>query len=443
MNARTPAAAVITGIGVIAPNGLGTPAWWDATLRVENGIRPIRHFDTTRYASRLAGLIPDFVAKEHVPGRLLPQTDRMTRLAIAASDWAVADARVQPATLPEYATSVVHSNSTGGFEFTHREVRKLWTEGPARVSVYESFAWFYAANAGQISIRNKIRGPSSVVIADQAGGLDAIGQARRILRNGGQLVVAGGVESAFDPWGMLSHTATGRVSRAADPAEAYLPFDARAAGYVPGEGGAILIIESADVAARRNARVYGEIAGYAATFDPPPGSGRPRGLERAARLALDDAGLAPEDIDVVFADAAAVPADDDAEAAAIGGIFGPYGVPVTVPKALTGRLMGGGPPLDVAAALLSIRDGVVPATAHVDRPVPGHRLDLVRGTPRAQPVRAALVLARGHGGFNAAVVVRGPAGSLATDRRADDRSTTGSMAEQPRPDRDTVRGDSR
>ena len=408
MDARTPAAAVVTGIGVVAPNGLGTPAWWSATLRGENGIRPITHFDTTRYASRLAGLIPDFVAAEHVPGRLLPQTDRMTRLALTAADWAVADADVQLAEVPEYAKSVVHSNSTGGFEFTHREVRKLWTQGPARVSVYESFAWFYAANAGQISIRHKMRGPSSLVAAEQAGGLDAIGQARRILRKGGRLVIAGGVESAFDPWGMLSHTATGKVSRAADPAAAYLPFDARAAGHVPGEGGAILVIESAEYAARRHARVYGEIAGYAATFDPPPGSGRPDGLARAARLALADAGLPPGAIDVVFADAAATSASDDAEAAAIGDIFGPYGVPVTVPKALTGRLVGGGAPLDVAAALLAMRDGVIPATAHVDRPVPRHRLDLVRGMPREQRVRAALVLARGHGGFNAAVVVRSP-----------------------------------
>src|SRR5207244_3811988 len=120
-----------------------------------------------------------------------------------------------------------------GFAFTHREFRKLWAEGPASVSVYESFAWFYAVNTGQISIRNGLRGPSSALVAEQAGGLDAVGHARRTVRAGTPLVVTGGVDSALDPWGWVSQLADGRVSRAADPARAYLPFDARASGHVP------------------------------------------------------------------------------------------------------------------------------------------------------------------------------------------------------------------
>ena len=398
--------ALVTGIGVTAPNGLGTEAWWSATLDGANGIRQVRDYDGSRYQSSLVGLITDFDAAAHLPGRLLPQTDRVTRLAVAAADWAIADSGADPAALPEYGMSVVTSNATGGFEFTHREARKLWTRGPQHVSVYESFAWFYAANTGQISIRHGMRGPGSVIVAEQAGGLDAIGHARRTLRKGSLLVVTGGVESAFDPWGLVSHISGGRVSRVDDPTRAFLPFDTKASGHVPGEGGAMLVVETADAALERGARVYGEIAGYAATFDPPPDSARPPGLERAARLALADAGLVPADIDVVSADAAALPALDDVEAAAIEAVFGPHGVPVTAPKTLTGRLASGGPPLDTAAALLSIRDSVIPPTAHVDRPVPGHRLDLVRGAPREATVRAALVLARGHGGFNSALVVR-------------------------------------
>ncbi|MET9401034.1 ketosynthase chain-length factor [Kitasatospora sp. NPDC002965] len=424
--------AVVTGIGVAAPNGLGTETWWAATLRGESGIRPITRYDATKYPVRLAGLIPDFDAAAHLPGRLLPQTDRVTRLAVAAADWALADSGADPAELPEYGMSVVTSNATGGFEFTHREARKLWTKGPQHVSVYESFAWFYAANTGQISIRHGMRGPGSVLVADQAGGLDALGHARRTLRGGSSLVVSGGVESAFDPWGLVAHLSGGGVSTVADPTRAYLPFDTGAAGHVPGEGGAVLIVESAAAAAARGAhQVYGEIAGYAATFDPAPGSGRPPGLERAARLALSDAGLAAGDIDVVFADAAGVRERDDAEAAAIEALFGPYGVPVSVPKTLTGRLTGGGPPLDTAAALLSVRDGVLPAAAHVTRPVPGHRLDLVRGEPRPLRVRAALVLARGHGGFNSALVVR----AVEPGRGAARGTTRPSVRETAREDR--------
>ncbi|MEU4349025.1 ketosynthase chain-length factor [Streptomyces sp. NPDC023838] len=401
--------AVVTGIGIVAPNGLGAEAWWSATLRGESGIEPVRDYDASRYPSPLAGLITGFDAAEYLPGRLLPQTDRVTRLALAAADWALEDSGADPAALPEYATGVVTSNATGGFAFTHREIRKLWTRGPQHVSVYESFAWFYAANTGQISIRHGLRGASSVLVAEQAGGLDALGHARRTLGKGSSLVVSGGVESALDPWGFVAHHSSGRLSRSSDPRRAYLPFDAEATGHVPGEGGAILVVEDAAQARARGAhQVYGRLAGHASTFDPRPGSGRPPGLARAARLALDDAGLGPGDIDVVFADAAGVPALDDAEAAAIASVFGPYGVPVTAPKTLTGRLAGGGPPLDVAAALLAVRDGVIPPTAHVERPVADHRLDLVRGAPREARVRAALVLARGHGGFNSALVVTAP-----------------------------------
>lgn len=404
--------AVVTGIGVAAPNGLGTEAWWQATLRGESGIGPVTDYDASRYPSRLIGAIDGFDAAEHIPGRLLPQTDRVTRLALVAGAEALADAGADPAELAgqegygDYALGVVTSNATGGFGFTHREIRKLWTEGPQKVSVYESFAWFYAVNTGQLSIRHKLRGPSGVLVSEQAGGLDAIGQSRRTLRQGVKLSLTGGMDSSLDPWGLTSHIASGRLSRGTDPATAYLPFDARAAGHVPGEGGAILVMEDATAARARGARVYGEIAGYAATFSPRPGSGRPPGLERAARLALADSGLTPEAVDVVFADAAGTPAADEEEAAALRSLFGPYGVPVTAPKTLTGRLYGGGAPLDVAGALLALRDGVVPPTAGIASPVAGHRLDLVRDTPREAPLRTALVLARGHGGFNAAVVVR-------------------------------------
>jgi act minimal PKS chain-length factor (CLF/KS beta) len=152
--------------------------------------------------------------------------------------------------------------------------------------------------------------------------------------------------------------------------------------------------------------VYGELAGHASTFDPKPGSGRPPALARAIRCALADAGLEPPDIDVVFADAAGLPELDRAEAAAISEVFGPEGVPVTAPKALTGRLYSGAGPLDLVCALLSLRDGLIPATAHTSDVPTEYRLDLVRGEARAARVRAALVLARGNGGYNSAMVVR-------------------------------------
>ncbi|MFB7947563.1 ketosynthase chain-length factor [Kitasatospora phosalacinea] len=404
--------AVFTGLGVAAPNGLGAEEYWAATRTGRNGIGRITHFVPDQYPAQLAGEVKGFVAEEHLPGRLLPQTDRMTRLALAAADWALADAGVDPGDLDDYDMGVVTASSSGGFEFGQNELRKLWSEGGRRVSAYQSFAWFYAVNSGQISIRNGMKGPSGVLVGDQAGGLDALAQARRQIRKGTPLVVTGGVDASICPWGWVAQLAGGRLSRSRRPEHAYLPFDAEAAGHVPGEGGAILILEDRAAARRRGARTYGEFAGYGATFDPAPGSGRPPGLRRAVELALDDAGVRPDQVDVVFADAAAVPELDRIEAEALTGVFGPYGVPVTAPKTLVGRLYSGAAPLDLAAALLSLRDGVIPATAHV-LPDPRHRLDLVTGPPRTAELRTALVLARGYGGFNSAVVLR-------TDRAPDD-----------------------
>jgi act minimal PKS chain-length factor (CLF/KS beta) len=302
---------------------------------------------------------------------------------------------------------VISSNAHGGFEFTHREIQKLWTKGPESVSVYESFAWFCAANTGQISIRHGMRGSGSVLVADQSGGLDALALARRTIRRGTPLTIAGGVESSYDPWGWVSHLATGRISEVDDPQRAFLPFDAAASGYVPGEGGAYLILQDAQAAREREgATVYGELAGHAATFDPRPGSGRPPALAAAIRGALKDARITPEEVDVVFADASGVPELDRIEADALAGVFGPRGVPVSVPKALTGRLYAGGAPLDVVAALLSLRDQIIPATAHVADVPDDYRLDLVTGRPRRAELRTALVVARGNGGYNSAMVVR-------------------------------------
>ncbi|WP_317441807.1 beta-ketoacyl synthase N-terminal-like domain-containing protein [Streptomyces collinus] len=400
--ART-GAAVVTGIGVAAPNGLGAAAWWAAVLRGESGIGPVTLFDASGYPVRLAGEVPGFVAADHVSSRLLPQTDRVTRLSLAVAREALDDAGVDPAALPDYSAGVVTASSAGGFEFGQRELQALWSRGGRHVSAYQSFAWFYAVNTGQISIRHGLRGASGAVVSEQAGGLDAVAQARRQIRRGTRLVITGGVDSALCPWGWAAHLAGGGLSTADDPAQAFLPFDARARGHVVGEGGALFVLEDAEAARQRGAAVYGSVAGCAATFDA---DGTPR-LADAARRALADAGVAPADVDVVFADAAGDRAADRAEAAAITGLFGRFGVPVTAPKSMTGRLLAGGASLDLAAALFALREQVIPPTTGTGRPAADCPLDLVTGAPRrGVRLRNALVLARGRGGFNAAAVVR-------------------------------------
>ncbi|MFD0403131.1 ketosynthase chain-length factor [Kitasatospora sp. NPDC127121] len=397
---------VVTGIGVVAPNGWGVEEYWEATLAGRSGLGPVTRFDSAGYRAHVAGEV-NFRPEDHLPSRLLPQTDHMTRLALVAAEEALADAGADPATMPDFAAGVVTAASAGGFEFGQRELTALWSKGPAYVSAYQSFAWFYPVNTGQISIRHGMRGPGSALVAEQAGGLDALAKARRHVREGTALMLAGGVDGSLCPWSWLCLTRSGTVSPERDPRRAFLPFDADASGGVPGEGGALLVLEDSERAAGRGQRRhYGEVAGYSATFDPRPGSGRPPGLRRAIEAALADAGAGPSDIDVVFADASGVAERDRAEAEVLSAVFGPRGVPVTAPKTMTGRLLAGGAPLDVAAALLAMRDSVIPPSVHLGRPAFGE-LDLVGDRPRPSRLGSALVLARGHGGFNSALVLTG------------------------------------
>jgi len=395
--------AVITGIGVIAPNGFDTGEYWDAVLHGRSGIGRITRFDPAQYPVKLAGEVADYDVDEYVPGRLVPQTDQTTRLALIAMDTAVGDSDLELAAVPGDQIGIVTGNSVGGLEYSQRELEKLWSVGSNHVSAYLSFAWFYAVNTGQISIRHGLHGPGGV-LTGHTGGLDAIAQARRYVAEGSPVVVSGAVDSAMCPLGWVIELTTGRMSTVTCLTRAYLPFDTAASGYLPGEGGAILILEEAGQARGRGVQPYGEIAGYGTTFDPRPGSAREPGLRRAIELALSDASVTPAEVDVVFADAAGVAELDRAEAAAVTGVFGPRAVPVTAPKTMTGRLHSGGPALDVATALLSIRHGVIPPMINVADPVRSDQLDLVLGRPRETTVATALVLARGDG-LNSAMVL--------------------------------------
>jgi act minimal PKS chain-length factor (CLF/KS beta) len=398
--------AVVTGIGIVAPTGIGADDHWEAMLTARSAITTIRRFDASGYPVRLAGQVRDFTAADRISSRLIPQTDHWTHLGLAAAELALADAGTDPSGFLEYEMAVVTSSSSGGTEFGQREIEGLWNRGPGHVGAYQSIAWFYAATTGQISIRYGMRGPCGVIATEQAGGLDAMAHGRRLIRGGARLVITGGTDASLCPYGLVAQLSNGRLSQRDDPIRGYVPFDAEACGYLPGEGGAMLVLERADTFHQRaKGRLpYGEVVGYAATFDPSPDSGRPPTLRGAIMGALADAECRPSDIDVVFADAAGVPELDRIEARALVDLFGAYGVPVTAPKTMTGRLYAGGAALDVATALIAMRAGVIPPTSGVDQLAKDVALDLVV-EPRQATMRSALIVARGWGGFNSALVV--------------------------------------
>lgn len=391
MSTRT----VITGMGVVAPTGMSPGEHWTSVVAGRSGIGPIARFDAAGYPTQIAGQVPAFRGADHLPGKLIPQTDIGTQMGLVAAAAALDDAGIGPVDLPAYELSVVTASSSGGTEFGQHEMERLYQNGPDWVGAYQSIAWFYAATTGQISIRHGMRGSSLVVCQEQAGGLDAFAHARDLVRSGARAVVVGGSDASLCPYGLAAQLSSGWLSTSD-----YRPFAADACGYVPGEGGAMLVVEPLTSARERGAEVYATVLGHAAGFDPAPWTGRPSALRRTIEAALADADIAPCDVDVVFADGSAVQQRDADEAAAITAVFG--SVPVTVPKMLTGRMYAGGGALDVVTAALAMGHDLIPHMAGIR---PGHDIDLVLDAPRSTPLRTAVLLARGYGGFVSALVL--------------------------------------
>jgi minimal PKS chain-length factor (CLF/KS beta) len=402
---------VITGIGVVAPSGIGVDAHWKSVLAGENRIGRITLFDPERYPSTLAGEVADFDATRYADNRRLVQTDRWTHLGFAATRLALTDAGLPEVASDPYGYAVTLASSSGGNLFGQRELQRLWSQPSRTVGAYQSIAWFYAASVGQVSIHHQFKGPCGVLVAEAAGGLDSLAHAARIIRRGTPVVIAGATECPLSPYALACQIRNGLLSVSDDPEQAYRPFDIAASGYVPAEGGAVFVVEDLDHAlARGVSTIYGEIAGWGATHDGQHtgrvGAGGEEQYARSMRLALERAQCPPEEVDVVFPDALGVPRYDLSEAAALRAVFGPDTPPVTTQKPLVGRAHQGGSALDAANALLALRHQLLPPTAGLDQPAPGCELNFVR-QPRSRPLNTALVGARGFDGFNSSVLIRG------------------------------------
>ncbi|MGW0995107.1 ketosynthase chain-length factor [Streptomyces sp. NPDC002523] len=408
MSAAHERRAAITGIGVVAPNGTSTDAFWKATQEGLSVLDRVTREGCEHLPLKVAGEVRAFDPAA-VEGRILVQTDRFTHFAMVAADLALEDARLGQADTSEHPFSigVVTAAGSGGGEFGQRELQQLWGKGSRFVGPYQSIAWFYAASTGQISIRRGFKGPCSVVASDEAGGLDALAHAARAVGRGTDAIVAGSTEAPLAPYSMVCQLGYEELSREADPSRAYRPFTEAASGFVPAEGGAMLVVEAERAARERGAEIRAFVAGHAATFTGASRWAESReGLAQAIRGALQEARCAPEEVDVVFADGLGVPEADRAEALALVDALGAHGarVPVTAPKTGIGRGYCAAPVLDCAAAVLAMEHGLIPPTPNVFDVC--HDLDLVTGRARAAEPRTALVLSRGLMGSNSALVLR-------------------------------------
>ncbi|MGW4024608.1 ketosynthase chain-length factor [Streptomyces sp. NPDC005009] len=407
MSNRRPGRAAVTGIGVVAPNGLRTDAYWKSVREGLSVLDLISREGCDHLPLRVAGEVRAFDPAALIEDRFLVQTDRFSHFAMAAAALALDDAGLGGEPADPFSVGVVTAAGSGGGEFGQRELQKLWGKGSKFVGPYQSIAWFYAASTGQISIRGGLKGPCGVVASDEAGGLDCLAHASRAVGRGTDVMVVGATEAPLAPYSMVCQLGYPELSTLDDPARAYRPFTEKACGFVPAEGGALLVVEDEFRARDRGVPVRATVAGHAATFTGASRWAESReGLARAIRGALDEAGCAREEIDVVFADAMGVPAADRAEALAIADALGAHGhrVPVTAPKTGIGRAHCAAPVLDTVAAVLAMEHGQVPPTPNVFDIC--HDLDLVMSHARPAELRTALVLSRGLMGSNAALVVR-------------------------------------
>ncbi len=402
---------VITGLGVVAPNGIGRKAFWDATSQGISGIRPISRFSTADLPMSVAGEVSDFVVGDYIERKLANRTDRSTHYALAAVQEAVQDAALVLADENRQRVGAVIASTIGGMEFVLQQFQALYTRGLRAMSAYTAIAWLQVANVGQTSIRYGISGYCKSPTHDAVGGLDALGLAYRAIRRGdADVIFAGGCEVPIEPSVLLHFANTGYYVLGND-ADAYRPFDRRAAGLLPGEGAGICILEDYGHALQRGAPIYGEIVGFGQTNDAhgltaPSSDGRQ--YARAIRLAMEEGGVDQQDIAYFSLDGRAAPTSDVGEAAALRLVFGSglEQLLVSVPRTMIGHTYAAAGTIDTITALLALHHGLIPPTINCEELDPSYGLNLVQREARLLTGSVVLLGGRAIGGANVVIALQ-------------------------------------
>jgi 3-oxoacyl-[acyl-carrier-protein] synthase II len=401
---------VITGIGPVSPIGVGVDDFWKGATSGRNGIGPITRFDTTDFPVKIAAELKEFDPRDWLDPKEARRTDRFVQYAVAAAKLAWADAG-NP-TIEGERGAVMFGTGIGGIETLIENHVTLLEKGAGRVSPFMVPGLMANGPGGHIAMEFGITGPNFATVSACASGAHAVGEAYRRVRDGDvDLAVAGGAEAATLPICLAAFSQMGALARDQDPERACRPFDAGRSGFVMSEGACALILEDAERAAARGARVYAEVAGYGASDDAyhitapdPNGSG----AAFAIRTALRDAGEAPDAVDYVNAHGTSTPLNDAGETAAIKAALGEraYAIPVSSTKSMTGHMLGAAGAIEAAVSALVVSRGTIPPTIHYETPDPACDLDYVPNTAREADVRLAISNSFGFGGQNAVLAIR-------------------------------------
>jgi 3-oxoacyl-[acyl-carrier-protein] synthase II len=404
---------VITGVGAVTPVGNSAEEFWAALIQGKSGIGPITRFDASALPTKIAGELKGFDPLRYMDKKDDRKFDPFLKYALACAAMAVEDAGLNVERVDRTRFGVLVGSGIGGITTLLESHKTLLEKGPDRVSPFFIPMLIVNMASGLISMRFGAKGPNSSIVTACATGNHAIGDAMKIIqRNDADVMIAGGSEAIILPLTFAGFCQMKAMStRNDDPARASRPFDATRDGFVCGEGGGLLVLESLDHALGRDARIYAEVVGYGMTGDayhmtaPDPEAD---GAARAMTLAMKDAEVEPSAVGYINAHGTSTPYNDKSETMAIKRVFGEHArkLAVSSTKSMTGHLIGAAGGIEAIATALAIHHGILPPTINYETPDPDCDLDYVPNQARKQDVEVALSNAFGFGGTNATIVLR-------------------------------------
>jgi len=408
---------VVTGLGVVSPNGIGREKSWAATREGRSGVSIVDGFDVSDYPTRIAGQVRDFRPESVISGRDVKHVPRVTALALAAADEALDDAGLDVRELPldeRRRFAAVVGSGGAGMEFAESQFRQYYLGNPKAVSLYTIPSSTPGSISSELSMRYGLRGPSHVMTTGCTSSTDALSHGLSLIRYGrADQAIVGGSDATVGP-GILRGFCFMKIMTTSwndEPERGSRPFSRDRDGFVLAEGSWMLVLESLGSALERGARIYGEILGYGSTCEAFHRVRLEESGEEPARameLALEDAGVPADEIDYVSLHGTSTVLNDRIETRAFKRVFGKRArdVPGSSLKSLIGHPQGASGAAGVATALLAMRDGFLPPTINHDEPDPECDLDIVANRGRPAEVRTALCNCIGFGSKNSALVLR-------------------------------------
>jgi 3-oxoacyl-[acyl-carrier-protein] synthase II len=404
---------VVTGIGLITAVGNDTPTTWKALVEGCSGVGPITKFDASNQDVRIAAEVRGFDAATYMDRKEIRRNDGFVHYAMAATKQAMADAELSVTEENADDVGVIIGSGIGGLGTCHEQFKTLFERGPDRVSPFFITMFITDIAAGFVSMAVGARGPNFATVSACATGANAIGEAAEMIRRGDAVaMIAGGSECGITPMGVAAFASMHALSRRNDdPEHASRPFDAERDGFVIGEGAGILILEDEEYARKRGARIYCELASYAATADAyhvtepaPQGAGLARAMERA----LQKGGFSAADVDYINAHGTSTVYNDRNETTAIKTVFGKHAgdVAISSTKSMIGHTLGAAGGIESGVAALAVYHDIMPPTVNLTNPDPECDLDYIPGSARKGVVELALSNSMGFGGHNAVLAFR-------------------------------------